>query len=83
MNVCQLVLNAHSRLLVILDCTEIHVQKPSSKVLNSAIYSHYKGNSTMKGLMALPPRVKRLLSVTYIQVQYLTKKLPKKQVSFL
>jgi len=40
---------------VILDCTEIHVQKPSSKVLNSAIYSHYKGNTTFKGLVGIAP----------------------------
>ncbi|KAK0136896.1 hypothetical protein N1851_026918 [Merluccius polli] len=47
-----LVLNARSRLL---DCTEIHVQKPSSKVLNSAIYSHYKGNTRFKDLIGIAP----------------------------
>lgn len=40
---------------VILDCTEIHVQKPSSKVLNSVTYSHYKGNTTFKGLIGIAP----------------------------
>ncbi|XP_028437745.1 uncharacterized protein LOC114558160 [Perca flavescens] len=40
---------------VILDCTEIHVQRPSSKVLNSEIYSHYKGNTTFKGLVGISP----------------------------
>uniref|UniRef100_A0AAY5KP50 DDE Tnp4 domain-containing protein n=1 Tax=Esox lucius TaxID=8010 RepID=A0AAY5KP50_ESOLU len=40
---------------VILDCTEIHVQRPSSKVLNSEIYSHYKGDTTFKGLVGISP----------------------------
>ncbi|XP_041966785.1 uncharacterized protein LOC125303093 [Alosa alosa] len=40
---------------VILDCTEIHVQKLSSKVLNSAIHSHYKGNTKFKGLIGIAP----------------------------
>ncbi|XP_046874125.1 uncharacterized protein LOC124466350 isoform X2 [Hypomesus transpacificus] len=40
---------------VILDCTEIHVQKPSSKVLNSEIYSHYKGTTTLKSLIGISP----------------------------
>ena len=40
-------------LRVMLDCTEIHVQRPRSKVLNSEIYSHYKGNTTFKALIGL------------------------------
>uniref|UniRef100_A0A8C9XD36 THAP-type domain-containing protein n=1 Tax=Sander lucioperca TaxID=283035 RepID=A0A8C9XD36_SANLU len=34
---------------------KIHVQRPSSKVLNSEIYSHYKGNTTFKGLVGISP----------------------------
>ena len=67
---------------VISDCTEIPVQKPSSKVLNAVTYSHYKGNTTFKGLIGIAPS-KSLLSVTCIQVPYLTKRLQNNQVYFL
>ena len=40
---------------VILDCTEIRVQTPSSKVLHSEIYSHYKSHATLKGLFGITP----------------------------
>lgn len=40
---------------VILDCTEIRVQTPSSKVLNSMSYSHYKGCTTYKSLVGISP----------------------------
>jgi hypothetical protein len=40
---------------VILDCTEIRVQTPSSKVLNSMAYSHYKGTTTYKSLVGISP----------------------------
>ncbi|XP_062585919.1 uncharacterized protein LOC134247604 [Saccostrea cucullata] len=40
---------------VILDCTEIKVQTPSSKVLNSQIYSNYKSHTTFKGLVGITP----------------------------
>ena len=40
---------------VILDCTEINVQTPSSKVLNSETYSHYKGHTTFKSLVGISP----------------------------
>ena len=36
---------------VILDCTEIKVQRPSSKVLNSEFYSAYKSHITLKCLV--------------------------------
>ena len=38
---------------VILDCTEIKVQTPSSKVLNSEFYSSYKSHTTYKGLVGI------------------------------
>jgi hypothetical protein len=40
---------------VILDCTEIWVQRPSSLVLNTEFYSHYKGKTTLKGLIGIAP----------------------------
>jgi hypothetical protein len=40
---------------VILDCTEIKVQTPSSKVLNSEIYSNYKSHATFKSLVGITP----------------------------
>ena len=40
---------------VILDCTEIYVQSPSSLLLQSQLYSTYKSNSTLTGLLAIAP----------------------------
>lgn len=40
---------------VTLDCTEEKVQTPSSKVLNSQIYSNYKNHTTFKGLIGITP----------------------------
>ncbi|CAG2207149.1 unnamed protein product [Mytilus edulis] len=40
---------------VILDCTEIRVQTPSSKVLNSETYSSYKSHTTFKSLVGITP----------------------------
>lgn len=40
---------------VILDCTEIHIQTASSKVLNTVTYSHYKGTTTLKSLIGITP----------------------------
>ncbi|XP_061162591.1 uncharacterized protein LOC133200491 [Saccostrea echinata] len=40
---------------VILDCTEIKVQTPSSKVLNSETYSNYKSHTTFKSLIGITP----------------------------
>lgn len=40
---------------VILDCTEIYVQTPSSFLLQSQLYSSYKSNTTLKGLIAIAP----------------------------
>lgn len=38
-----------------LDCTEEKVQTPSSKVLNSQIYTNYKNHTTFKGLIGITP----------------------------
>jgi hypothetical protein len=40
---------------VILDCTELRVQTPSSLMLNSELYSHYKGTTTYKALIGITP----------------------------
>ncbi|XP_068712765.1 uncharacterized protein [Montipora foliosa] len=40
---------------VILDCTEIYTEKPSSVQANKAIYSHYKSHNTFKYLVGISP----------------------------
>lgn len=40
---------------VIVNCTEIKVQRPSSKVLNSEFYSAYKSHTTLKCLVGIAP----------------------------
>jgi hypothetical protein len=40
---------------VILDCTEIYTQNPSSLVLKSKLYSNYKSRSTFKSLVGITP----------------------------
>jgi hypothetical protein len=40
---------------VVIDCTEIAVQAPSSLVLNSELFSHYKGKTTFKCLVGVTP----------------------------
>ena len=40
---------------VIIDCTEIKVQTPSSLTLHSEFYSNYKSATTLKGLMGISP----------------------------
>ena len=43
------------RTRVILDCTEIYIERASSKVINSEMYSNYKGRTTLKGLIGVCP----------------------------
>ena len=40
---------------VIIDCTEIYVQTPSSLLLQSQLYSSFKSNTTLKGLVGITP----------------------------
>ena len=47
--------NIYPKTRVILDCTEIKVQRPSSKVLNSEFYSAYKSHTTLKCLVGIAP----------------------------
>ena len=51
---------------VIIDCTEIKVQRPSSKVLNSEFYSAYKSHTTLKCLVGIAPHG----SVTFVSSLY-------------
>ena len=40
---------------VILDCTELKCQMPSSLLLNSRLFSSYKNHTTVKGLVGIAP----------------------------
>ena len=44
-----------SNVRVIIDCTEMKVQTPSSLVLHSEFYSSYKSATTLKGLVGITP----------------------------
>lgn len=45
----------YPRLTVIVDCTEIEMEKPSSLDAQSACYSSYKSRTTMKALLGITP----------------------------
>ncbi|XP_075967277.1 uncharacterized protein LOC142970741 [Anarhichas minor] len=47
--------NTFPRTRVILDCTELHVKRATSKVLNSETYPYYKGTITFKSLVGISP----------------------------
>ena len=51
---------------VVIDCTEIQTQQPSSLVLNSQLYSHYKGTHTFKCLIGIAPHG----AVTFVSSLY-------------
>ena len=51
---------------VVIDCTEIRTQQPSSLVLNSQLYSHYKGTHTFKCLIGTAPHG----AVTFVSSLY-------------
>ena len=51
---------------VIIDCTEIKVEMPSSLVLKSQTYSNYKSANTLKGLVGISPSG----SITFISQLY-------------
>lgn len=47
--------DAYPTTRVIIDCTEIRTQTPSSLVMNSQLYSNYKSSTTLKGLLGIAP----------------------------
>ena len=47
--------NKYPNTRAIIDCTEIKCQMPSSLLLNSELFSSYKNNTTLKGLIAISP----------------------------
>ncbi|XP_029132153.2 uncharacterized protein ftr97 isoform X1 [Labrus bergylta] len=51
---------------VILDCTELRCQCPTSPLLQSEVYSAYKSNCTLKGLLGVAPHG----AVTFISPLY-------------
>ena len=51
---------------VILDCTEIFTEKPSSLPVQSAMYSTYKHHNTFKGLVGISP----VGAITFISELY-------------
>lgn len=51
---------------VILDCTEIFLETPSSLLLQSQLYSTYKSNTTLKGLIGIAPHG----AVTFVSSLY-------------
>lgn len=44
-----------SSVRIIIDCTELFTQKPSSLLVNSQMYSSYKSHSTFKALVGIAP----------------------------
>lgn len=51
---------------VIIDCTEVKCEMPSSLLLNSELFSSYKNHTTLKGLIGIAPNG----SVTFISQLY-------------
>ncbi|CAB1350362.1 unnamed protein product [Coregonus sp. 'balchen'] len=51
---------------IILDCTEIHCQTPSSLLLQSEVFSNYKSHCTFKGLIGMAPNG----AVTFVSSLY-------------
>ena len=58
--------NTYPKTRVVLDCTEIRAQTPSSKVLNSETYSFYKSHTTFKSLVGISP----CGAVTFVSALY-------------
>ena len=51
---------------VIIDCTEIKCEMPSSLLLNTELFSSYKNHTTLKGLIGIAPNG----AVTFISQLY-------------
>ena len=57
--------------LLIIDCTEIYVQTSSSLLLQSQLYSSYKRNTTLKGLVVITPH----RAVSFVSTLYSDKEI--------
>ena len=51
----QIFKETNPRTRVIIDCTEIFCQRPSSLTIQSSLFSHYKHHMTYKGLVGIAP----------------------------
>ena len=58
--------NKYGTTRVIIDCTEIWAQRPSSLLSNSQLYSSYKSRTTFKGLIGIAPHD----AVTFVSSLY-------------
>ena len=72
----------HPNNIIIIDCTELKIQCPSSLVLQSQSYSNYKSTNTLKSLVGVDPKEVLCLCHSYIQDQYWISKLAE-EVDFL
>ena len=61
---------------VILDCTEIFAETPSSLLLQSQLYSSYKSNTTLKSLIGISPHG----AITFVSSLY-TKAISDKEIT--
>ena len=61
---------------IILDCTEIFVQTPSSLENQSQTYSNYKSHNTFKALVGISTTELLFSFQSYGEVQHLMLKLP-------
>ena len=58
---------------VIIDCTEVKCQMPSSLLLNSELFSNYKNHTTLKGLVGISPSgAITFISQLYVQEAFQT-----------
>ena len=60
---------------VIIDCTEVFCEMPSSFLLNSELFSSYKNHVTLKGLVRIAPSGGLHFAVSFIPAAFLTVKL--------
>lgn len=58
--------NLYPNTRVVIDCTEIRIQRPSSLVFNSQSFSNYKGANTFKCLLGVAPHG----AITFISSLY-------------
>ena len=54
--ICPEISEEHPNNIIIIDCTELKIQCPSSLVLQSQSYSNYKSTNTLKSLVGVDPK---------------------------